>query len=313
MAPKILIIGCAGQIGTALTKSLNNLYGKHRVILADIKPITTDNSFELLDATDKQALAYLLKKYQITEVYLLAALLSATAEKNPEAGWTVNMTTLLNVLELGKEKIINKIFWPSSIAVFGPTSPKKQTPQHTVIEPRTVYGISKYAGELWCQYYYYRYQVDVRSVRFPGLISYDAMPGGGTTDYAVDIFHKALQQNHYECFLEPDTRLPMMYMPDAIRAVLSLMQAPKEKIKERTSYNIAAFDFTPAELYEEIKKLLPSFTISYAPDFRQQIADSWPQSIDDFAARRDWNWQPQYDFSSMVKDMITKLKPLYEK
>lgn len=312
MAPKALIIGCAGQIGTALTKSLNNLYGKHRVILADIKPITTDNSFELLDATDKQTLARLLKKYQITEVYLLAALLSATAEKNPETGWSVNMTTLLNVLDLGKEKIINKIFWPSSIAVFGPTSPKKQTPQHTVIEPQTVYGISKYAGELWCQYYYYRYQVDVRSVRFPGLISYDAMPGGGTTDYAVDIFHKALQQNHYECFLKPNTRLPMMYMPDAIRAVLSLMQAPKEKIKERTSYNIAAFDFTPAELYEEIKKHLPSFSISYAPDFRQQIADSWPQSIDDSAARRDWDWQPQYDFSSMVKDMITQLKPLYE-
>lgn len=308
MPGRILIIGCGGQIGTPLTNKLTELYGSRQILLSDIKPVDTPLDFVQLDVTDKNTLFETVKKYDVKEVYLLAALLSATAEKKPAEGWKINMEGLFNVLHLAKDKYIEKIFWPSSIAIFGPTTPKKNTPQHTVVEPVTVYGISKYAGELWCQYYHQKYGVDVRSLRYPGLISYDAPPGGGTTDYAVEIFHYAIKKQRYTCFLKPDTRLPMMYMPDAIHATISLMESSYEKIRNRMSYNIHAFDFTPQEIFNEIKKHIPEFTIDYQPDFRQQIADSWPQSIDDTEAKNDWGWQPKYSFSAMVEDMIKNLQ-----
>nr|5Z76_A Chain A, Artificial L-threonine 3-dehydrogenase [synthetic construct]5Z76_B Chain B, Artificial L-threonine 3-dehydrogenase [synthetic construct]5Z76_C Chain C, Artificial L-threonine 3-dehydrogenase [synthetic construct]5Z76_D Chain D, Artificial L-threonine 3-dehydrogenase [synthetic construct] len=307
---KILIIGACGQIGTELTLALREIYGNENVIASDIREGGRHNSgpFEVLDATDKNALEEVVEKYKITQVYLLAALLSATGEKNPLFAWDLNMNSLLNVLELAKEGKIKKIFWPSSIAVFGPTTPKENTPQYTVMEPSTVYGISKQAGERWCEYYHNKYGVDVRSIRYPGLISWKTPPGGGTTDYAVDIFHKAIEGGKYTCFLSEDTALPMMYMDDAIRATIELMEAPAEQIKIRSSYNLAGMSFTPKEIAAEIKKHIPDFKISYEPDFRQAIADSWPASIDDSVARKDWGWKPEFDLEKMTEDMLKNLK-----
>ncbi|HNO70993.1 MAG TPA: NAD-dependent epimerase/dehydratase family protein [Bacteroidia bacterium] len=305
---KILVIGSSGQIGTELTDNLQKVYGKENVIASDIvKPKNYNGLFEELDVLDEKRLFEIVNKHSVSQVYLLAALLSATSEKNPRFAWQLNMNSLLSVLDLAKEKKIKKIFWPSSIAVFGPTTPKENVPQFSVMEPSTVYGISKLAGERWCEYYFNKHQVDVRSLRYPGLISYTSPPGGGTTDYAVNIFHEAIKHNQYECFLSENSYLPMMYMPDAIRATLELMEAKPEKIKIRSSYNIAAISFSPKEIAIEIKKHIPDFLISYKPDFRQQIADSWPKSIDDSYARKDWNWTNGFNLKDMVRDMISNL------
>ena len=305
---KILVIGSSGQIGTELTDNLQKVYGKENVIASDIvKPKNYNGLFEELDVLDEKRLFEIVNKHSVSQVYLLAALLSATSEKNPRFAWQLNMNSLLSVLDLAKEKKIKKIFWPSSIAVFGPTTPKEQVPQFSVMEPSTVYGISKLAGERWCEYYFNKHQVDVRSLRYPGLISYTSPPGGGTTDYAVNIFHEAIKHKKYECFLSENSYLPMMYMPDAIRATLELMEAKPEKIKIRSSYNIAAISFSPKEIAIEIKKHIPDFLISYKPDFRQQIADSWPKSIDDSSARKDWNWTNGFNLKDMVRDMISNL------
>lgn len=312
MATKILIIGACGQIGTELTQKLREIYGVENVIASDIRKLNIDvvNSgpFEVLNALDFNQIQHLVEVHQIDEVYLMAALLSATAEKNPAFAWDLNMNSLFHVLNLAKAGKIKKIFWPSSIAVFGPTTPRENTPQYTIMEPSTVYGISKQTGERWCEYYHNIYGVDVRSIRYPGLISWSSPPGGGTTDYAVDIFHKAIGKKKYDCFLSSETKMPMMYMDDAIAATIQIMQSPKEQIKIRSSYNLAAMSFTPTEIAEEIKKHIPEFTITYHPDFRQKIADSWPASIDDSAAREDWKWSHQFDISSMTKDMLDHLK-----
>jgi len=309
---KILIIGACGQIGVELTLALRKIYGSHQVIASDLREenelLKGTGPYVQLDAMNKEMLHVLVIRHQITQVYLLAAILSATGEKNPNLAWSLNMQSLLNLLDIAKEEQLHKIYWPSSIAVFGPTSPRVACPQHTVIEPTTVYGISKFAGEFWCNYYFNRYGVDVRSLRYPGLISYKSAPGGGTTDYAVEIFHEALSENQYTSFLQKDTFLPMMYMPDAIRATIELMEAPAEKISIRTSYNISAMSFSPEEIAQEIKRHLPAFNIQYEPDYRQQIADSWPQSIDDSFARRDWGWKPEYDLKKMTEDMLTNLQ-----
>jgi len=312
MATKILIIGACGQIGTELTQKLREIYGVENVIASDIRKLNIDvvNSgpFEVLNALDFNQIQHLVEVHEIDEVYLMAALLSATAEKNPAFAWDLNMNSLFHVLNLAKAGKIKKIFWPSSIAVFGPTTPRENTPQYTIMEPSTVYGISKQTGERWCEYYYNSYGVDVRSIRYPGLISWSSPPGGGTTDYAVDIFHKAIAKKKYDCFLSSETKMPMMYMDDAIAATIQIMQSQKEQIKIRSSYNLAAMSFTPTEIAEEIKKHIPEFTITYHPDFRQKIADSWPASIDDSAAREDWNWNHKFDISSMTKDMLDHLK-----
>jgi nucleoside-diphosphate-sugar epimerase len=312
MATKILIIGACGQIGTELTQKLRGIYGVENVIASDIRKLNIDvvNSgpFEVINALDFNQIQHLVEVHQIDEVYLMAALLSATAEKNPAFAWDLNMNSLFHVLNLAKAGKIKKIFWPSSIAVFGPTTPRENTPQYTIMEPSTVYGISKQTGERWCEYYHNIYGVDVRSIRYPGLISWSSPPGGGTTDYAVDIFHKAIAKKKYDCFLSSETKMPMMYMDDAITATIQIMQSPKEQIKIRSSYNLAAMSFTPTEIAEEIKKHIPEFTITYHPDFRQKIADSWPASIDDSAARDDWNWNHKFDISSMTKDMLDHLK-----
>ena len=312
MSTKILIIGACGQIGTELTKKLRALYGIENVIASDIRKLNNDvvNSgpFEVVNALDFNQIEHIVEVHQIEEVYLMAALLSATAEKNPAFAWDLNMNSLFHVLNLAKAKKIKKIFWPSSIAVFGPTTPRENTPQYTIMEPSTVYGISKQSGERWCEYYHSVYGVDVRSVRYPGLISWSSPPGGGTTDYAVDIFHKALLENKYECFLSENTKMPMMYMDDAIRATIEIMDAPPENIRIRSAYNLAAMSFTPKEIALEIQKHLPDFSITYAPDFRQKIADSWPASIDDSFARKDWNWQQKYDLANMTSEMLQMLK-----
>jgi len=306
---KILIIGSKGQIGTELTRALVAQYGSENVVAADLNAGgETPCTFETLDVMDQEATMNLIKKHQVEEVYLLAALLSATAEKYPLKARQLNMESLLFMLEAGREKIIKKLYWPSSIAVFGPSTPRNPAPQFTVNDPNTVYGITKYAGELWCRYYHEKFGVDVRSLRYPGLISYSAPPGGGTTDYAVEIYHEALKNGKYTSFLKEDTALPMMYMPDAIRATLELMNAPAEQVKIRTSYNVGALSFTPKEIGEEIAKQIPGFTLDYAPDFRQAIADSWPASVDDSHARNDWNWKPEFDLASMSTDMILNLK-----
>lgn len=306
---KILIIGAGGQIGIELTEELNKLYGSSNVVASDLKPIEAlqNNAFEKLDVLDKDALLNIIKKHGIRQVYLLAALLSATGEQNPAFAWKLNMEGLFNVLDLAKEKHIDKVYWPSSIAVFGPTTPKKDTPQFTVMEPSTVYGISKQAGERWCEWYFNKFGVDVRSLRYPGLIGWKSAPGGGTTDYAVHIFHEALKHKRYECFLKEDTMLPMMHMEDAIRATIEIMHAPAEQIRIRGSYNVAGMSFDPKEIAAEIKKHIPEFTISYKPDFRQQIADSWPQSINDNEARQHWNWKPAYDLPALVENMLKNL------
>lgn len=310
---KILVIGACGQIGVELTLALRKVYGGSNVIASDLREenelLRGSGPYVQLDAMNKEMLHVLVIRHNITQVYLLAAILSATGEKNPNLAWSLNMQSLLNLLDIAKEEKLHKVYWPSSIAVFGPTSPKKMCPQQTVIEPTTVYGISKYAGEFWCNYYFQRYGVDVRSLRYPGLISYKSAPGGGTTDYAVEIFHEALEENKYECFLKEDTYLPMMYMPDAIRATIELMEAPADKISVRTSYNLASMSFSPAEIGAEIKKHLPQFEISYKPDYRQQIADSWPQSIDDAVARKDWEWNHEFGLAKMTEDMLQNLKP----
>ncbi len=312
MSHKILIIGACGQIGTELTQKLRSIYGTENVIASDIRKLETDvvksGPFEVVNALDFNQIEHLIEKHQIDDVYLMAALLSATAEKNPAFAWDLNMNSLFHVLNLAKAGKIKKIFWPSSIAVFGPTTPKENTPQFTIMEPSTVYGISKQSGERWCEYYYNLFGVDVRSIRYPGLISWSSPPGGGTTDYAVDIYHKALEKNSYECFLSEKTKMPMMYMDDAINATIQIMQAPKENIKIRSSYNLAAMSFTPEEIALEIKKHLPDFTISYDPDFRQKIADSWPASIDDSRARQDWGWKHTFELGNMTEDMLKNLK-----
>lgn len=304
-----MVIGANGQIGTDLVRGLAQRIGAENVIASDIREGNHgDVQFELLDILDADKLKELIEKNNVGTVYLLAALLSATAEKNPMFAWKLNMDGLFNVLELAKEGIIEKIFWPSSIAVFGPTTPRDNTPQTTVMEPSTVYGISKLAGERWCEYYFNKYGIDVRSIRYPGLISYKAEPGGGTTDYAVDIYYKAIQQGNYECYLENDTYLPMMYMDDAIKATIDLMHADKEKIKIRSSYNLAGISFSPLEITEEIKKHIPEFSVSYAPDFRQAIANSWPKSINDSEANKDWGWENSFDLETMTKAMLAGLE-----
>ncbi|WP_299678685.1 NAD-dependent epimerase/dehydratase family protein [uncultured Tenacibaculum sp.] len=312
MSDTILILGACGQIGTELTQRLREIYGSEHVIASDIREGDADflNSgpFEIINAMDKDRILEVIKKYKVNQVYLMAAMLSATAEKIPLKAWDLNMQSLLHVLEIAKEKHIQKVYWPSSIAVFGSTSPKVNTPQQTVMEPSTVYGISKVSGEHWCNYYHNKFGVDVRSLRYPGIISWKTKPGGGTTDYAVDIYFKAKEEGKYECFLSEETKLPMMYMEDAINATIQIMQAPAENIKTRTSYNLAAMSFTPKEVTEEIQKHIPEFEISYKPDFRQEIADSWPQIIDDSAAREDWNWKHSFDLELMTKDMLTNIQ-----
>ncbi len=310
---KILIIGAGGQLGTELTQGLWNLYGKENVIATDIKDpqgILSQGNFEILDALKQKQLFDFIKKNNITQIYHLAAVLSATGEKNPKFAWNLNMDSLIHVLDAAVEFKLDRVYWPSSIAAFGPTTPKLNTPQHTVMDPTTIYGISKFAGERWCDWYFRNKGVDVRSLRYPGLIGYKSKPGGGTTDYAVDIYFKAITDKKYECFLKEDTYLPMMYMDDAVKATLDIMEAPKEKVKVRSSYNIAAMSFCPAEIAAEIRKHIPEFTISYNPDFRQSIADSWPKSIDDSAARKDWGWQPAFALASMTEDILQNLPAL---
>jgi nucleoside-diphosphate-sugar epimerase len=312
MSETILIIGASGQIGNELTQELRSIYGNNNVIGADIKEgseeMMTSGPFEIIDATDKEAVLKAVKKYNVSQVYLLAAMLSVTAEKFPKKAWDLNMNSLLGILDLAKEKHIKQVYWPSSIAVFGPSTPKENTPQKTIMEPSTVYGISKLAGEFWCNYYHEKYGVDVRTIRYPGIISWKTKPGGGATDYAIDIYFKAIKEGKFECFLSEKTRLPMMYMNDAVAATIQLMQAKPTDVKLRTGYNLAAIDFTPEEMALEIKKHIPDFKISYSPDFRQQIADSWPSSIDDSAARKDWNWKHKFDLSSMTTEMLANIK-----
>jgi nucleoside-diphosphate-sugar epimerase len=312
MATKVLVIGACGQIGTELTMRLREIYGGEQVIASDIREgseeIMASGPFEALDAMNKSQIEDVCLHYQVNEVYLMAAMLSATGEKFPKKAWSLNMDSLMHVLDLAKEGKIDKLFWPSSIAVFGPTTPKHDTPQHTIMEPTTVYGISKQTGERWCEYYHQKYGVDVRSMRYPGLISWKTLPGGGTTDYAIDIFHKAVAGENYNCFLSEDTELPMMYMEDAVRATVEIMRAPSEEIIERSSYNLSGMSFTPQDIANEINKHVPNFSISYEPDFRQQIADSWPSSIDDAPARKDWNWKHEYGLDQMVTEMLSHLK-----
>jgi nucleoside-diphosphate-sugar epimerase len=312
---KVLIIGAGGQIGIELATELSKIYGSDNVIVSDIKPIPAlpQNPYENFDILDKNALFEIVKKHGVKQIYLLAALLSATGEQNPSFAWKLNMEGLFNVLDLAKEKHINKVYWPSSIAVFGPTTPRINTPQQTVMEPSTVYGISKQAGEGWCNWYFNKHGVDVRSIRYPGLIGWKSAPGGGTTDYAVHIFYEALKNKKYECFLSENTALPMMHMEDAIRATLELMHAPAEKIKIRTAYNLSGLSFTPKEIAVEIKKHIPQFEITYKPDFRQNIANSWPASIDDSAARADWGWKEHYNLPLLVENMLKNLTHLVVK
>jgi nucleoside-diphosphate-sugar epimerase len=304
---KILVIGAAGQIGTELVEELRARRGVDQVIASDIQVKNLLTPCYELDATDPDKVRKIVQKEGISEVYNLVAMLSAKGEKEPQKAWDLNMKTLFIILDLAKEGKIKKIFWPSSIAVFGPSSNSVGAPQYGSMEPTTSYGISKLAGELWCQYYFQNYGVDIRSIRYPGLISWRTNPGGGTTDYAIEIFHSARRGKEFVSFLGPETRLPMMYMEDAVRAAIQLMEADSEMIKIRTSYNLAAVDFTPAELFEEIRKFYPGLKISYNPDLRQNIADSWPDSINDSHARQDWGWNHQFDLKMMVKDMVNNV------
>jgi len=314
---RILVVGSSGQIGTELVVALRKIYGGSNVIASDIQALSNvsnqDGPYEVLNILDGKKLAEIVEKYKVTQIYLLAAMLSAAAEKNPVPAWELNMNGLFNVLNLAKEKIIKKVYWPSSIAVFGATTPKQNTPQITVAEPHTVYGISKLAGERWCEYYFNKYSVDVRSIRYPGIIGYKSLPGGGTTDYAVHIFYDAITQGNYECFLNKDTTLPMIYMSDAIKATLMLMESEADKIKIRSSYNIASVSFSPEKIAAEITKHISDFKISYRPDFRQTIAEGWPKSIDDTPARQHWGWKPDYDLSEMTNDMLKNLSVLLKK
>lgn len=314
MQDNILVIGASGQIGSELVLELRKEFGLNKVIASDIIPsseeIMSSGPFEKLDVTDSSKLLEIVKKHKITQIYLLAAILSANAESKIEMAWDLNMSSLFNVLNLAKEKIVKKIFWPSSIAVFGPNTIKDNTPQFAITEPNTVYGISKLAGERWCEYYYNKFQVDVVSLRYPGLIGWKSQPGGGTTDYAVDIFHEAIKNKSYNCFLEKNTFLPMMYMQDAINATLKVMNADANKVQIRSSYNISGISFSPEDISNEIKKHITNFSINYSADFRQKIADSWPNSIDDSIAKKDWGWETQYDLSKMTSEMIHNLKAI---
>ena len=313
-AERILITGANGQIGSVLTQALRQQYAENQVIATDIrKPHEETGPFFLLDVLDADAMNTLVRQESVTQIYHLAAILSAKGEEAPLNTWQINMQGLFNVLEVSRLEGIRKVFYPSSIAVFGHKTEKNNTPQWAHLYPETVYGISKAAGEYWSLYYHNRYSLDVRSVRYPGIIGYESLPGGGTTDYAVDIFHKAVQREHFNCFLREDTALPMLYMPDAIRGTLELMEAPTEKLTVRTAYNLAGMTFTPAELAASIKEILPAFSITYHPDFRQQIADSWPASIDDAEARADWGWKPGFDLGGMTRDMIKHLDEAYAK
>jgi nucleoside-diphosphate-sugar epimerase len=310
---KTLIIGACGQIGTELVLELRKKWGNEQVTAADVKEecpsVLANGPYVQLDILNRSAVREFIIDQQIEHVYLLAALLSATAEKNPAFAWELNMEGLFTILDLAKEGYVKRIFWPSSIAVFGPTTPREMTPQYTVMEPSTVYGISKQAGERWCEYYHTKFGVDVRSIRYPGLISHTSLPGGGTTDYAVDIFYRAKQSGKYTCFLKGDSALPMMYMEDAIRGTIELMEAPAEKLSIRSAYNLAGCSFTPEDLALEIRKHIPEFEINYEPDFRQAIADSWPKSIDDSVAQKDWGWKPVYDIQAMTKVMLENVDP----
>jgi len=309
---KILIIGAGGQIGVELTFALRNVYGLNNVIASDLREnalLKSDGGpFCILDATDAKGVAALIQKEKVTQVYLLAAILSAVGETKPLWAWNINMTSLLDLLEVCKVNNVRKFYWPSSIAAFGFTTPRSNTPQHTIIEPSTVYGISKYSGELWCKYYHDKFDLDVRSVRYPGLISWKSPPGGGTTDYAIDIYYGALRDKKYTCFLKEDTYLPMMYMDDAIRATIELMEAPAEKIKNRMAYNLSSMSFSPKEITASIQKHIPDFSIDYKPDFRQEIAAGWPQSIDDSEAQKDWGWKPEFDLDKMTAEMLKNIK-----
>ena len=313
---KILITGACGQLGSELTAELRNIYGAENVIATDIREPNEqigDGPFEHLDVMNKARIEEVIEKYTVTVIYHLAALLSANAEQNIDLAWKLNMDGLLNVLSIAREKDLERIFWPSSIAVFGPDAQKEKTPQNTPTNPTTVYGITKVAGEQWCAYFYNKFGVDVRSIRYPGLIGYKSLPGGGTTDYAVDIYHKALAGETFSCFLEKDTALPMMYMSDAVKSTINLMQAAEKQIKVRTSYNVAAISFTPEEITSSIQKQIPEFEIEYKPDYRQEIASSWPDSIDDSAARDDWGWKHEYDLDKMTKDILKNLPNVIEK
>jgi nucleoside-diphosphate-sugar epimerase len=309
---KILVIGASGQIGVELTLALRKIYGNSQVVASDLREendlLKGTGPYVSLDVMNKEMLHVQVIRQNITQIYLLAAILSATGEKNPNLAWHLNMQSLLNVLDIAREEKLQKVYWPSSIAVFGPTSPKQHCPQQTIIEPTTVYGISKYAGEFWCHYFFQRWGVDIRSIRYPGLISYKSSPGGGTTDYAIEIFHEAMEHKKYECFLKEDTFLPMMYMQDAIRATIELMEAPASAITIRSSYNVSGISFSPREISAEIKKHIPEFRVSYVPDYRQIIADSWPKSIDDSVARKDWGWKHEYNLERITKEMLENLK-----
>lgn len=308
---KILVIGACGQVGSDLTMGLRKVYGTDNIIASDIKSPNTDlegGPFENINVLDTSALFDSIKKNKINQVYHLAAVLSAKAELNPLKSWDLNMQSLLNILELGREKVVERIYWPSSIAVFGPSTPRKDTHQYAIMDPNTVYGISKLAGERWCEYYYQHYNVDIRSLRYPGLIGYKSPPGGGTTDYAVDIYFHAAENKPYECFLQSNTFLPMMYMDDAVNATIELMQADNHKITIRSSYNISAFSVCPADIVNSIHKLIPEFKVTYHPDYRQKIADSWPEGIDDRTARRDWGWKHYYNLDKMTETMLNNLK-----
>lgn len=308
---KILIIGAGGQIGTDLTVELRKKYGHNNVITSDIRPASSsihqEGPYEILDVLDEVRLTQVVQKYEISQIYHLAAILSATGEKIPVKAWNINMDGLINVLNVSKNNGVSKIFWPSSIAVFGPNTPLDETSQYTVMDPNTIYGISKLAGERWVEYYHDKYDLDIRSIRYPGLISHQAEPGGGTTDYAVDIYHHAIRTGKYECYLSENSMLPMMYMPDAIKATINLMEAPAETIKVRSSYNVGSMSFTPKQIAESIQKHIPEFTISYKSDFRQALADSWPNSVNDSKATEDWNWQPDFDLDAMTKDMLENI------
>lgn len=316
MTPKILIIGACGQIGSELTFKLRALYGDKNVIASDISysnlEVVNSGIFEIVDAQDYAAIKGCVEKHQIDTVYLMAAILSAMGEKYPMKAWDLNMSSLFHVLNLAKAKFIKKVFWPSSIAVFGSTTPKDNTPQFTVMEPSTVYGITKQVGERWCEYYHKKYAVDVRSLRYPGIISWKTLPGGGTTDYAVEIFHKALTEKTYESFLNENTALPMMFMDDAIKATVNIMQANEDDVKIRSSYNLSGISFTPKELAKSIKQQIPDFTITYKPDYRQEIADSWPKSIDDSFARKDWNWKHEFSLQDITQEMLMQLGEKYK-
>jgi len=305
---KILVIGAAGQLGSELVTGLCDEFGKGNVVASDIhEEGDFQCEYELVNALDPVRIEGVIEKYDIDEVYHLAAILSAKAESNPLASWDLNMESLLNVLEMGRRKHIKKIYWPSSIAVFGLTTPPHNTPQITIMDPNTVYGISKLAGERWCVYYFEKYGVDVRSLRYPGLIGYKHAPGGGTTDYAVDIYFHAVKNKPYTCFLKGNTELPMMYMDDAVKATINIMKAPADQIKIRSSYNLASFSVTPKQMFDVISKQVDGFSIDYQPDFRQAIADSWPHSIDDSKAREDWGWNPSYNLEEMTKAMLSGL------